>query len=192
MATAAILVGGHARRMGGRDKSALRVGGRTILERQLATLDGIVDRVLLVGAAGARDAVTTVSDRVPGCGPLGGLDAALAAAGHGPLLLLACDMPHLTRAFLAHLLSLAGRADAVVPRTERGYHPLCAVYASSCRSIVERQLDERHLRMLDLLGLLRVRAVEADDLERFGDANHLLANVNTLADLDALETRQNH
>ena len=38
MQSAAILAGGDARRFGGRDKSALVVDGRTILERQIAEL----------------------------------------------------------------------------------------------------------------------------------------------------------
>jgi molybdopterin-guanine dinucleotide biosynthesis protein A len=38
MHSVAILAGGDARRFGGRDKSALVVDGRTILERQIAEL----------------------------------------------------------------------------------------------------------------------------------------------------------
>ena len=38
MQTAAILAGGRARRLGGRDKSRLVIGGRTILERQIDVL----------------------------------------------------------------------------------------------------------------------------------------------------------
>jgi molybdopterin-guanine dinucleotide biosynthesis protein A len=38
--SAAILAGGRASRFGGRDKSALIVNGRTILDRQLSALDG--------------------------------------------------------------------------------------------------------------------------------------------------------
>ena len=41
---------------------------------------------------------------------------------------------------LAHLIRRRGGADAVVPRTERGYHPLCAVYDAACRPPVERRL----------------------------------------------------
>ena len=43
MTTAAILAGGHARRMAGRDKSQLQIDGRTILERQVEALHGLSD-----------------------------------------------------------------------------------------------------------------------------------------------------
>ena len=189
MTNAAILAGGRARRLGGRDKSQLRVEGRTILERQLTALTGCVDRVLLVGYRGEppfEGGFVTIEDRVPDRGPLGGLDAALARSGEAAVLLLACDMPFVTAPLLAHLVSQLGDFDAVVPRTERGYHPLCAVYGQSCQVPARRRLGQTQLRMRELLGDLRVRAVDTDELARFGGASRLLANVNTQADIDAL------
>jgi molybdenum cofactor guanylyltransferase len=197
MTAAAILAGGRARRLGGRDKSALRVGGRSILERQLDVLTPVVGRVLIVGYAGARalpHGVTAVPDRDPGRGPLAGLDAALAAVEGEDVLLVACDMPHITTPLAAHLIALSGdsRWNAVVPRTDRGYHPLCAVYGASCHDAVKRRLVRGQLRMRDLIEDLRVRVVDEEELARFGDGGHMLANVNTQADLDALEALQNH
>lgn len=180
--------------MGGVDKSRLRVGGRTILERQVAVLRTIVDRTLLVGARGADPlphGVETVADRIYGCGPLGGLDAALAAL-EDRMLLIACDLPNVNPHFLAYLLSLTSDAEMVVPRTERGYHPLCAAYTPACHPVVRRRLDHGQLRMTDLMGELRVRVVEPDEIAEFGSGDELLANVNTQADLDAVETLLSH
>jgi molybdenum cofactor guanylyltransferase len=195
MTSGAILAGGGARRLDGRDKSQLRIGGWSILERQIAALGSCTDRIFLVGsrtAGPAPDSLIVVADRIAARGPLGGLDAALVAAGDAAVMLLACDMPNVTGPWLSHLVSLLDGVDAVVPRTERGYHPLCAVYAQSCRSTVQRRLDQGQLRMRDLLQELRVRPVDPAEIGRFGEANHLLANVNTQADLDALESLQNH
>ncbi|HUR34258.1 MAG TPA: molybdenum cofactor guanylyltransferase [Vicinamibacterales bacterium] len=192
---AAILAGGHARRLGGRDKSQLTIDGRTILERQVDALAGLVDRVWLVGYRGpATPALpaTILLDRTADRGPLGGLDAALAAADGDNVLLLACDMPNVTGPMLEYLIRQLPGADVVAPRTERGYHPLCAVYAPACRLAVQRRLQSGSLRARDLLDDLEVRAVDAAELARFGEVDHLLANVNTQADLDALESQQNH
>ena len=46
--------------------------------------------------------------------------------------------------------------------------------------------------MQDLLSDLKVRVAAGPDLAPFGEADRLLANVNTLADLDALESLRNH
>jgi molybdenum cofactor guanylyltransferase len=187
MASAAILAGGQARRFGGRDKSALLVGGRRILDRQLDVLSRLTDDLLLVGtsAAPAAVAIRCVPDRVPQSGPLGGLDAALAAARDDRLVIVACDMPFITAPFLESLLELSDSVDAVVPRTERGYHPLCAVYRRSCHPAVIRRLTERRLSMVGLFEDLNVHVADWKHVAMFG-GDRLLANVNTPDELREL------
>jgi molybdenum cofactor guanylyltransferase len=190
VASAAILAGGQARRFGGRDKSALRVGGRRILERQLDQLRQLTDDILLVGARPLEEVpdVHHVSDRILDSGPLGGLEAALAAARDDRLIIVACDMPFITARFLESLVGLSDPVDAVVPQTERGYHPLCAVYRRSCHPAVIRRLVERRLKMLELFEDLRVHVVDRAHVATFG-GERVLANVNTpdeLRDLEAL------
>jgi molybdopterin-guanine dinucleotide biosynthesis protein A len=207
MRSAAILAGGRATRFGGRDKSALLVDGATILDRQLTALGTVSDDLLIVGTIGAaRDvaqgvqpcgsgAVRFVPDIVPGCGPLGGLLAALTAARHDALLLVACDMPYVTAAFAEYLISLARDGvdvDAVVPRSERGYHPLCAVYTRACLEPAAARLADRRLKMRDLIDDVRTRVVPAEEIRRYGDPDRLLANVNTPADYAGLEALQGH
>jgi molybdopterin-guanine dinucleotide biosynthesis protein A len=191
--SAAILAGGLATRFGGRDKGALVVDGQTMLDRQLAMLSTITDDVLIVG--GRTPAPTpgrAIADIVPGCGPLGGLHAALTAARGSAVLLVACDMPFVSSAFAAHLVSLAADADIVVPRTERGYHPLCAVYTRACLDAAAARLAAGRLRMRELVDNVRTRTVRIDDIRRFGDPDRLLANVNTPADFAGLEALQGH
>ena len=210
MNSAAILAGGRATRFDGRDKSALLIDGRTLLDRQLDVLTPLTDDVMIVGdrarAGGARGdgargdgarafqarGPRTVDDIVPGCGPLGGLHAALTAARGDALLLVACDMPYLSPAFAAYLLSLAGGADIVVPRSERGYHPLCAVYSRACLEPAAARLAERRLKMRELVDSMRTRVVPIEEIRQFGDPERLLTNVNTPADYAALESRQGH
>ena len=146
------------------DKSALVVDGRSILERQLSVLREVTDDILLVGSrhplripAGRRRDAADCRIASPDCGPLGGLDAALAACRAETLIVVACDMPFVDRRLPApscsHWLPI-GRGHAVVPRTERGYHPLCAVYTRACAPIVARHLAERRLKLVELLDVL--------------------------------------
>ena len=195
MASAAILAGGRASRFGGRDKSALIVEGLPILDRQMAALAEVTDDVMLVvgeQTTPPRADVRIVRDRVTASGPLGGLDAALAAARHDALVLLACDMPFVTARFLAHLLALTAGADAVVPRTERGYHPLCAAYTRACQPAIAGRLDRGQLRMVDFLADVRVRVVGDDELAALGDHHRLLANINTPAEYAELDRTPGH
>jgi molybdopterin-guanine dinucleotide biosynthesis protein A len=183
----AILAGGQSTRFGGRDKSALLLDGRAIFDHQIAALAPVVDEVLIVGGPRA-----TIHDIVPGCGPLGGLHAALTAAHGGAVLIVACDMPYLSTPFLTYLLSFATEADIVVPRSERGYHPLCAVYTRACLEPVAARLADRRLKMRELVDSLRTRVVPVDEIRQFGDPDRLLANVNTPADYAGLEALQGH
>ena len=101
-------------------------------------------------------------------------------------------MPYLTSAFLQYLLSLSGEADVVVPRSERGYHPLCAVYTRACLEPTAARLADRRLKMRDLVADVRARVVDVEDIRRFGDPDRLLANVNSPADVAGLEALQGH
>ena len=202
MASAAILAGGRAKRYGGRDKSALVVDGRSILDRQLTELSPVAGDVMVVVGAGADpgarfsgvsgSAVRVVHDRIPDSGPLGGLDAALAAARDEPLIVVAGDMPFVTAALFGYLLTLAAGADAVVPRTERGYHPLCAVYTRACQGVIGERLESRRLKMIDFLDAVRLRVVTAAELDALGDRHRLLTNVNTPAEYDGIGARAGH
>jgi molybdenum cofactor guanylyltransferase len=221
MWSAAILAGGQARRFGGCDKGALVVNGQTIRARQLAALTQIAGDVMIVGA-GARDRprpgeaasqagdaieseceaisfgtaagrlVRPISDRLPGRGPLGGLHAALSEARGHAVAIVACDMPFVSAPFLAHLLTLTSEADAVVPVTGRGYHPLCAAYTRACLEPIVRRLGEGHLKMTAMLDDVRVRKVTAAEMCVFGDPDTLVANVNTPDEFRGLAAHQGH
>lgn len=78
-----ILAGGLSRRMG-RDKASMRLGRASILThvRRAAGRVGVPVRILR-------------HDRVPRCGPLGGVYTALRATCHTAVMFLACDTPFL-------------------------------------------------------------------------------------------------
>src|SRR5262252_3302116 len=214
MKSAAILAGGRATRFGGRDKSALLVDGRSILERQVAELSTVVDDLMIVASVDAahrvadgdrvrgiqpvdvarrpHPSVRSITDIVPGCGPLGGLHTALTEMRGDRVLVVACDMPYVVAALADFLLSITGDAAIVVPETDRGYHPLCAVYTRACLEPVAARLAERRLMMRELFDDLPTRIVTAEELSRFGAPSRLLANVNTPAEYARLEALQGH
>jgi molybdopterin-guanine dinucleotide biosynthesis protein A len=196
MCSAAILTGGRARRFHGADKSALVVEGRPILDRQVAALTAVagLQEILLVGGAQTDPRARTISDRIPNAGPLGGIHAALSTLPPAPadatMFVLACDMPYVSTPLISHLLSLARTADMVVPRTDRGYHPLCAVYTRACLEPIARLLADGRLKVMNILDEVRVRVVAAEELDRFGECHRLLSNVNTPVEHAALQDSQ--
>lgn len=111
-----MLAGGRGSRLGGADKPALRVGGRSLIASVLAA----------VGAAGARRVVVVgpprpglelaagqlrvVREDPPGGGPVPALRRGLAEVTAPWLLLLAADLPFLRAGELGALLAAAGAA----------------------------------------------------------------------------------
>jgi molybdopterin-guanine dinucleotide biosynthesis protein A len=184
--TAAILVGGRARRLDGRLKPALRVGDYTILERQLAVCGAAgIDEILLIGRWPAEPmrGVRHFPDIVEDCGPLGALYSALLLATAPVVVVVAGDLPFVQPELLTTLGRLEENEDAAVPRTADGWHPLCAAYRRGVALGIKARLDRGALRVSDALSDMRVRAVTGAGLARMDRDGMLLMNVNTPDDL---------
>jgi molybdopterin-guanine dinucleotide biosynthesis protein A len=180
--SAAILVGGAGRRLGGRAKPSLRVGDERILDRQLLALRaaGITDIALIGGwSAPPVCGVHHVPDLVEGGGALGGLYSALLVATAPVVLVLAGDMPFVTAPWLAMLAQMSDADEAKVPRVDGQWHPLCAAYRRRVAERVKARLDRGSRRVTDALGEMRLREVSTDEVASFDTTGMLLTNVNT-------------
>jgi molybdopterin-guanine dinucleotide biosynthesis protein A len=186
MWTGAILAGGHARRLGGLNKAGLSLhpGGASVLDRQLARLRRVVDRTIIIANDADRfsgTGVPVIPDIVPGGGALGALYTAVHAAGTEWTLVVACDMPFVSEPLLAHLVSVGTSFDIAIPRTARGYEPLCATYSRRSAVELRRLFDEKRFRLSEVAGIpgLQIREVGRDELKRFGPEEVLFFNLNT-------------
>ncbi len=180
--TAAILAGGQARRLGGVDKSALSVGTRSILGRQLVLLRGLTPHILVVANDAApfrKTGVPMIPDRIKGAGALGGLYTALVEAPTEQVLVIACDMPFLTAPFLTRLVTLGAGVDAAIPRDRTGLHPLCASYSRRVIRHVKARIDAGERRILGAVAGLAIREVGPGELAPFDADGWLLADVKT-------------
>jgi molybdenum cofactor guanylyltransferase len=190
---AAIIAGGRGTRLGGVDKTALLVDGRSILSRQLAVLRPLFARILLVTSVRPpHDAdVVVVQDRGPaGQGPLAGLDAALAALqpSERAVVCVGCDMPLLTSAALRLLRDVAPQADAVVPLIDGHSEPLFARYSRACAPAIAAAIASGRLKTSDVLRSLSVHWLREPALREVDPALLSLENVNTAEDLARVDS----
>lgn len=177
----AILAGGRARRFGGADKSSLVLAGRSILERLLDAVRPVTPQVFAVGdwhAAAARAGLRVVPDLMPGMGALGGIYTAIVSSPAERTLVLGCDMPFVTTAFVERLAQVTD-ADVVMPRTQTGYQPLCAIYDRVCAPSIRRRLDEGDLHAAVPPGGVRVVEIGPGELAAYDPEGLLFVNVNT-------------
>lgn len=161
--TAAILCGGAARRMG-RDKAALaHPAGGTLLARTVALGLASCASALLLSGDGRRYGglgLEELADAQPGCGPLGGLVAALRAT-RGPVLLLPVDLPGLALVHLQALLARPGGAATAVwvAAGDDGLHPTLSLWTPACLAPAEAALAAGHLALHALVRALPHRRV---------------------------------
>lgn len=131
--------------------------------------------------------VRVVTDQIADVGPLGGVYTALRASPTERVVVLACDMPFVTRDFLEWFATLDPDADVVLPRDAGGLHPLCAVYHVRMAGRLRQQLDAGQRAVHAALQGCRLREVGPDELAPFNPDGRLLMNVNTERDyLDAM------
>jgi molybdopterin-guanine dinucleotide biosynthesis protein A len=182
---AAILVGGQARRFGGRDKSRLVIQGRTIIVRQVELLQRVAGYVFGVGHTPERFedlSLPMVADVLPGAGALGGILTALESCDADRVLVVACDLPFLTEALLRALLTLADTGDGAWVETARGPEPLIACYRQTARVPIRAAIQEGHLKAADLAHRLTIRPLSGEALAACGAPDLLLRNLNTPED----------
>jgi molybdenum cofactor guanylyltransferase len=105
-----VLAGGGARRLSGRDKPGLVIGGRPIIESVVAAGTGAgAGRVIVVGPR--RDGLggaVFVSEEPPGAGPVPALRRGLAEVSAPQVAVLAADLPFLRAGHILALLRAAG------------------------------------------------------------------------------------
>jgi molybdopterin-guanine dinucleotide biosynthesis protein A len=137
-----ILAGGRSARMG-RDKSRVRLGGRSLLGhvRAAAEATGWPVRVI------RRDAV-------PRCGPLGGIYTALQSSGSGAELFLACDMPFVSPGLLADLADRLGPKCTAVFAAADGRAGFPFLLRTAVLPVVEKQIQSQQFSLQSLAGVL--------------------------------------
>ncbi|WP_405479743.1 NTP transferase domain-containing protein [Streptomyces sp. NBC_00009] len=131
---AVVLAGGAARRLGGTDKPAVRVGGRPLLDRVLAACATAGTTVVVAEPRPTAHPVRWTREDPPGGGPVAALDAGLRATTADQVLVLSADLPFLSEQTVRCLLDAlnAGTADGVLLTDADGRdQPLVAAYRSA-------------------------------------------------------------
>lgn len=177
---AVVLTGGTGARLGGVDKAALTVRGRTLLEHALAAVAD-ADEVVVVGdPRPTARAVAWTREAPPGGGPAAALLAGVEAltTGAGLVRVLACDMPGMTAATFGRLAAaVTERGDGAVLVDEHGRRQtLAAVYRVAAlraagppdRAAASGLPLRRLLAGLDL-GEVPAEGTEAQDVDTWAD-----------------------
>jgi molybdopterin-guanine dinucleotide biosynthesis protein A len=129
-----VVAGGTAARLGGVDKPALEINGRSMLDIAVAALEAAA-HVIVVG-------------RKVGGGPAAAVSAGLARSEAPIVVVLAADLPYLTPAAVEQLVAARGTAAAAIAvDADLRDQPLLACYdAAALRAALPTDSDGVSMR----------------------------------------------
>jgi molybdopterin-guanine dinucleotide biosynthesis protein A len=180
-------------------KALLDFGGSPLILHSAALLKTLVASVTIVGPPSQYAALglPVTADDVPAHagsdateqqsrGPLAGIATALGAT-HAPWnLIVACDLPYLSSAWLEWLLARALRSqgEAVIPRSEYGMEPLAAVYRRECAAPIAAALAQGVRKVSDAIARLPVEFVDRAEWSEIDPSECILKNMNSPKDYE--------
>jgi molybdopterin-guanine dinucleotide biosynthesis protein A len=171
-----VLAGGKSTRMG-RDKAGLEWHGSTLLEHMIELLLGATDAAHVVG----RD---PLPDRLPGLGPLSGIATALEFSSTDANLIIAVDLPHLTKDFLKYLrYRLENSSHPLVACKIESSFPLCLGIWRPMLPEIQRRLAARQLSVRGMIEATGTEIISEGELQEMGFDRLMFKNINTPADL---------
>jgi len=187
-----VLAGGGSTRFG-RDKALVEMDGTPMLLRMRTLLGEITKQVNVIAAPTKYAAlgITGIADRWDGQGPLAGIITALLTTKQASSeaqwnLIVGCDMPFLTREWLAYLVARAqaSSAEVVAPQSAQGLEPLCACWRTTAAGKLQTAFDEGVRKITQAMKRLQMEALDEADWKRFDATGRLFWNMNTAADYD--------
>lgn len=177
----------------GRDKARLELGGVPLILRTAKLVESVAGAPVVIGNPEAYRAfdLRAIADDWPGAGPLGGIATALRAAAAPWSLVVATDLPYLTREWLEYLIAraLLSRADAVLPMNARGAEPLCAMYHQRAEPAIRKALEHGTRKVTDGLRDVRVETIAPAEWNPFDSEGLLFKNMNSPEDYEEAKAK---
>jgi len=187
---AIVLAGGQSTRMG-QDKALLLINGAPLLQRVCNAALHCTPVVYVITFQPERYRAIVpptchllqehpLSAEATPHGPLIGFAQALETVQTDWVLLLACDLPHLSGETLqrwVNHLENAGNAIAVLPRSSKGWEALCGFYRTSCLHRLKAAIARGDRSFQRWLSQEPVKALPLDDTQ-------MLFNCNTPEDFE--------
>ncbi len=191
--SAVILAGGESKRLNGRNKALLEVGGRRVMDRLMSALTPYFSEIVLVTNDPVRYLewdVVIVTDHYDQRSSLTGIHAGLFAVSNSHALVTACDMPFVQPPMIELLTgAVEPHLDVIIPRTALGFEPMMAIYSKRCLKHMEAALKKREYQIQRIFRKVRKHEIKEPDL-RSCDADLIsFYNLNSPADLAEAQRR---
>jgi molybdopterin-guanine dinucleotide biosynthesis protein A len=178
--TGVILAGGKSLRYG-RNKALVTFDGIPLIERVINVMGSLFRHLILITNTPNEYSYLKLpmhEDLIKGLGPLGGIFTALMTINNQAGFFVACDMPHLNRDLIHHMVEVRYDFDAVVPRAQEGTEALHALYGKRCLPPIKRLIDSSQYQIFRFFPKVSVRYVDENEIRRFDPQLESFFNIN--------------
>lgn len=186
--TGIILAGGESKRLNNVEKSNLLVGNRRIIAWMMTVYEKLFSEIILVSNHPTTylewDAIV-VKDIYTKRSSLTGIHSGLFYTKTDHAFIAACDTPFLKKDLVKVIVQhIDSSTDVVIPRTDVGIEPLCAVYSRRCLQTVQGALEQNNLKIRNVFNKLKVKEVPETVLRKKDPGLASFFNINTPNDLE--------
>jgi len=190
----ALIAGGRSARFGDLDKAFIDWKGQPLYAFQLKKLSHLNPNKIFLSANSEQqfpaflDGVNRINDEQADLGPLGAMLSVCRASDADFIVFLAVDLPMMDVKFIDELVQFAADSETgCVPRTERFYEPLAAVYPRTAwLEVIESAIDESSLSLQELVRSAKKAGI-VSSIPVEPDQERLFTNINTQEDLLATQ-----
>lgn len=188
--TLAILAGGKASRMGGKDKALLEIDGESFISRIHRNLSPLFCRTIIIANDSIDYKIENVEvypDIIPNVGPLGGIHTALVNLKTPYVFVVSCDMPFVSSEIANEIAScfLSEEIDILVPKIESYHEPLFAIYSKHLANKIEAILAKTDGKPIkDLFSLAKTSYISFPNNPL---NKRCFTNINSINDLENLK-----
>ena len=178
-----ILAGGKSSRMGS-NKAELRFKDSSFLEHILVQAEDFSERLISVDDIARYQwlvqkddsGLKFAEDEYKDFGPVEGIYQILKNTTTKACLVIATDMPYLTKGFFESFVEKYQGEDCMVLKADGKVEPLCSIYARDCLPILNRFRETGIRRPRILFDQVNTRYINIEDI---GYTSSVINNINT-------------
>lgn len=189
--TGVILAGGMNTRFSGQPKAFISVGGKRIIDHLYSIFNALFEDIILVTNDPHKFLewdIKIVADLFAVRSSITGIHAGLFYTLNPHAFFAACDTPFLKKELVETIISSIEQGiDVVVPQTQAGFEPLCAVYSKKCLKPIEEQILQNQLTIRKLFKKRRVKKIPEKILRTQDPDLVSFFNINTPQDQEQAE-----
>ena len=202
--TGIILSGGTSSRMGV-NKSLLKVGEITIIERVRNLMQSLFKEVILITNDPADYKFLNIpiyEDLFKRKGPLAGIHSGLTHTSTEENFIISCDLPFITTEMIKYIVDFKTEKLITVAKANGYLQQLAGKYAKECASEAEKMLNEqlskeietseqknKNLNVLKLIEMVGAEIISAESLTFYKE--EIFFNMNEVEDYNLLLKRLN-